>query len=308
MQSSQPFAALRFATDYGLEQGEVTPKFINVRCWHCGKLKLGLHLHKGYATCYVCGRHDLVFSIAKLLGVPLQEAQAVREAYSYSEGVPSLLAPSTAKSCPIPGEPLTPRYRQYLESRGFDPDWIALEHGVLAAGSRCLWTGESGPTEEWKGSWFSDRLIVPIKDRSGRAVNFQGRSIRKDERVRWKGPPVDRVPVHQKTVLYGGHACTGDTVAVVEGICDQWRLGRGSVATFGTSLTVTQVRLLGTFRRVLFLFDSEPEAQARAAKYAADLGALGRSVAVVDLELTGKRDMADLSEEEARAVRKELGI
>jgi hypothetical protein len=58
----------------------------------------------------------------------------------------------------------------------------------------------------------------------------------------------------------------------------------------------------------LFLFDSEPEAQARAAKYAADLGALGRSVAVVDLELTGKRDMADLSEEEARAVRKELGI
>jgi hypothetical protein len=68
------------------------------------------------------------------------------------------------------------------------------------------------------------------------------------------------------------------------------------------------LRLLGGFRRVLFLFDSEPEAQARAGRYAADLAALGRSVSVVDLELSGKRDMADLSEEEARAVRRELCI
>jgi DNA primase len=194
-----------------------------------------------------------------------------------------------------------------LEHRGFDPDWIALEHGVKAAGPKCLWEGE-GATSDWKGSWFSNRLIVPIRDKSGQVVNFQGRSILKDEMVRWKGPPVDRVPVHQKTLLYGHHACTGDTVAVVEGICDQWRLGRGSVATFGTSLTVQQLRLLGGFRRVLFLFDSEPEAQARARRYAADLAALGRSVSVVDLELSGKRDMADLSEEEARAVRRELGI
>ena len=96
-------------------------------------------------------------------------------------------------------------------------------------------------------------------------------------------------------------------VVVVEGVLDQWKLGRGSVATFGTSLTIHQIRLLGGYRRVLFCFDSEDTAQAKAARWAREVAALGVSVEVVDLEL-GARDCGDLSDSEAAAVRRELGL
>lgn len=306
-----PFSGLSFASDYGLETGAVTRNYVNVRCPWCNGSEtsptpLGLHLQEGRASCWRCGSHDLIRTIAKILGIPRPEAHAIRDAYSFSSGVRNIRYSGSVSSCPLSGGPLTKPYRDYLEGRGFDPDWHVLEHGILAAGPSCTWYGESQPSDEWKGLRLDNRLVIPLHDAGGRVVNFQARSI-VPNRIRYMGPPVDRVPVHQKHVLYGANKA-GGTVAVVEGIFDQWRLGRGSVATLGTSLTRVQVKLLAGFRRVLFLFDSEPEAQARAMRYAKEVGALGgREVEVVDLEL-GDRDLGDLSEEDARAVRREIGL
>ena len=271
---------------------------------------MGFHRTGGYTSCFRCGFHPLVPTIAKLLSVTVSQAQAIRDQYTYADASQASLDITYATACTPPGGPLTPRYRTYLESRGLDPDWIALEYGVLAAGPRCRWYGES---KDWKGSDFSDRLIVPIKDKAGRVVAFQGRSIRKDEGLRWKFPPLERVASHYKETLYNGHTVRGDTVAVVEGIADCWKLGRGSVASYGTSMTGTQIRLLGGFRRVILLFDSEPLAQGRARMYARDIAALGARVDVVDLELPmgpdGKTvDLGDLGASEIGAIRREIGI
>ena len=118
---------------------------------------------------------------------------------------------------------------------------------------------------------------------------------------------MDKVPVHHKHLLYGARHARQDLVVVVEGVVDQWKMGRGSVATFGTTLTVHQVRELAKHRRILFCFDSEPEAQAKATKYARELAALGREAEVVDLEL-GNRDPGDLDSSEIGAIRRELGL
>jgi hypothetical protein len=312
---SKPFAASSFLADHGIEIGGVSRSYLDVPCPWCGgsptsPTPLGFHRTGGFCSCWRCGAKPLIPTIQRILSLTYSQALAVREQYTYSDGSQESEEIAFADKCQPPGGPLTPRYRNYLESRGFDPDWIALEYGVLAAGPSCRWYGES---RDWKGSDFSDRLIVPLKDKLGRVVAFQGRTIRKDEGVRWRFPPLDRVAGHYKETLYGAHEALGDTVAVVEGIMDAWRLGRGSVASFGTSLSGAQIRALGAFRRVVLLFDSEPEAQARARMYAKEIAALGARVDVVDLELplgpSGKAlDLGDLGAGDVQAIRREIGI
>ena len=313
--TNRPFAASSFLADYGIEVGEVTRGFLNVPCPFCGgsptsPTPLGFHRTGAYCSCWRCGTHPLIPTIQRLLSLTFEQAKAVREQYTYADSSHGSEEIVFKGLCTPPGGPLTPRYRKYLESRGFDPDWIALEYGVLAAGPSCRWYGED---QDWRGSDFSDRLIVPLKDKAGRVIAFQGRTIRKDEGIRWRFPPLDRVAGHYKETLYGAHSGLGDTVAVVEGVMDKWKLGRGSVASYGTSLSGAQVRMLGGFRRVVMLFDSEPEAQARARMYARDIAALGARVQVMDLELpvgpSGKAlDLGDLGNEEIQAIRREIGI
>ena len=317
MQSSKnrPFAASSFLADYGIEVGSVTRGFLNVPCPFCGgsptsPTPLGFHRTGAYCSCWRCGTHPLLPTIQRLLSLTFEQSKAVREQYTYADSSHGSEEIVFKGLCTPPGGPLTPRYHKYLESRGFDPDWIALEYGVLAAGPSCRWYGED---QDWRGSDFSDRLIVPLKDKAGRVIAFQGRTIRKDEGIRWRFPPLDRVAGHYKETLYGAHEALGDTVAVVEGVMDKWKLGRGSVASYGTSLSGAQVRMLGGFRRVVMLFDSEPEAQARARMYARDIAALGARVQVVDLELpvgpSGKAlDLGDLGSEEIQAIRREIGL
>lgn len=313
MASSHPFATALFLSDYGIPQGAPSREFYNTPCPFCGgsstsPFPLGIHASKGYAVCWRCGFHPLLDTIAALTATGPKESREILEAYSFASYAPGPKVPtSKVPYCHPPGGPMTALYSRYLDKRGFDPDWIALEHGTLAAGPRCFWDAGMPLDEDWKGQWFSNRLIIPIHDASGRLVNFQGRSILPDAKIRYKGARVDKVPMHHKHLLYGAHKGRSDLVVVVEGVLDQWKLGRGSVATFGTSLTIHQIRLLGGYRRVLFCFDSEDTAQAKAARWAREVAALGVSVEVVDLEL-GDRDPGDLTDSEAAAVRRELGL
>ena len=312
---TRPFAAMAFLSDHGLEVGSITRGFANTICPFChgsstSPTPLGFHRTAGYVTCFRCGGKPLILSIQRLLSLTYSQALAVREQYNYADSSHGSEEIVFKDICTPPGGPLTPRYQKYLESRGFDPDWIALEYGVLAAGPSCRWYGED---QDWRGSDFSDRLIVPLKDKAGRVIAFQGRTIREDEVIRWRFPPLDRVAGHYKETLYGAHSGLGDTVAVVEGVMDKWKLGRGSVASYGTSLSGAQVRMLGGFRRVVMLFDSEPEAQARARMCARDIAALGARVQVVDLELpvgpSGKAlDLGDLGAGDVQAIRREIGL
>jgi DNA primase len=97
-------------------------------------------------------------------------------------------------------------------------------------------------------------------------------------------------------------------VVVVEGVFDCWRLGPKNVAaTMGTSMSDQQINLLSKrFKKVIFLFDNEREAQLRAKKYGEQLSALGVEVEIFNPEF--EHDPGDYTKDEEIVVKQELGL
>jgi hypothetical protein len=304
--------ALRFCQENGVQfwltGKNVRPGWVHIRCPLCGDHSNhgGFDPEDGSYACWRCKGSHPVALIARLLHIPRTEAEkvwgeydggvAMRRALNKEEG------PERPTSITLPGEPLRGPHREYLMSRGFRPTKLIESHGLLG----------TGPATQWEGADFRLRIIIPIYDQTGRLVNFQGRDITGKQELRYKGCPVEKAVVHHKHLLYGAHKAVGARrIIVVEGVFDQWRIGDGAVCTFGTSLTQHQVHALSQWPEIIFLFDPEPEAQARAREYAVQLAALGRSVELANADFglgpDGKaRDPGDLLPSEAEELKRGL--
>lgn len=296
--------AVRFLRDYRiphfLEGKNVRPGCVSVRCPVC--TDHSNHGNFNPATggyfCWRCGGHSTTRIISRLIGVPFAEADRVFHEYdqlSASRDTLNKRKRGGAGAIELPGEDLGPNHRAYLAGRGFDPDFLVSTYGIRGTGPAC----------RWQGSDFRLRVIIPIHDEHGRLVNFQGRDITNRQELRYKGPPVELVVKHHKELVYGAHLVTGRRVVVVEGVFDAWRMGPGFVATFGTSLTPAQVATLANWDEIFFMFDPEPEAQARAREYGGQLAALGRKIEIIRADYGG-RDPGDLTAKEAEEIRKDL--
>lgn len=303
--------ALRFCQEnqvqFFLSGKNVRPGWVHIRCPLCGDHSNhgGFNPEDGSYACWRCKGTHPVSLIAKLLHIPKIEAQKVWN--DYDGGVLVRRALNKEKtdrpsSIVPPGSELSSHHKEYLMKRGFRPTVAIQEHNLLGTGPVC----------EWQGSDFRLRIIIPIYDINGRLVNFQGRDITGKQELRYKGCPVDKAVLHHKHLLYGAHkAASAKRIIVVEGVFDQWRLGTGSVCTFGTSLTQQQVLALSRWPEIIFLFDPEPEAQARAREYAVQLAALGRSVELANTDFGvgpdgSARDPGDLLPAEALELKMEL--
>jgi DNA primase len=117
---------------------------------------------------------------------------------------------------------------------------------------------------------FRRRIMFPIANESGRVVAFGGRALG-DDLPKYLNSP--ETPIYTKSaVLYHLDRAKeairqGDSVVLVEGYMDAIataQAGVGNVvASCGTSLTETQVRLLGRFtRRIVVNFDADTAGQA----------------------------------------------
>jgi DNA primase len=112
---------------------------------------------------------------------------------------------------------------------------------------------------------FRRRVIFPITSESGKVVAFAGRSLA-DEQPKYLNSP--ETPIYTKSrILYHLHQAgpairKADIAILVEGYMDCIALAAGGienvVASCGTSLTVSQVRLLARYtRRVIVNFDPD---------------------------------------------------
>lgn len=296
------FDARRFLSEYKIgyytEGKNVSPGWINIQCPFCGDASNhgGFNLSGEYYNCWKCGGRDIPFVIRKLIDVSLSEARSIQAEYTAHNIHLQLLnrKKGRAEKIDIPGDTLPKYHREYLARRGFDPDEIQEVYQVRG----------TGPAEQWDGHLYELRIIIPIIY-NRQIVSFQGRDISGRQKDRYKGCPVEKSVINYKEVLYNlDNAPVGSRIIVVEGITDVWRMGSQFVASFGTTMTPPQIKLLSRYDEIFFLFDPERDAQEKARRYASQLSSMGKSTEVI--RTIDDRDPADLSPAEAVILRKRL--
>ncbi len=281
----------RLLRDHGIpfvtwgEHAHSTEGWLNVHCPFCPgsqDFHLGIHREYGGCHCWRCGSHRLIETLAGLLNQREDEVRRILRKY---QGI--RLAPKKAQEpkvsihpfrLPRPHSPnLTARGSHYLRKRGFDPDRIENTWSLM----------ETGPISSLDGISYALRILIPIFW-NGEMVSFQARDMTDRSDRKYLACPMRREALHHKNLLYGDQEIwsNSDTIIIVEGVTDVWRLGPLAVATFGIEFTNTQVLQLARSRAHSFfiIFDAEPQAQWQARKLAVKLKALGRSALPISIQ------------------------
>jgi len=285
------------SVDHSTEGSKHTsPGWIQMECPFCSGNPghhLGFNIVKGYFNCWRCGFHPMDKVVSSILNCSTAHAKSVIKNY---RGEPS---PPTAKKedvkrasklvLPIGCDALYERHFIYLAKRQFNGKKLASTWNLLG-------TGPVGP--------YKFRIIAPIYHMN-RMVSYQGRDITGKSPLRYKACKKEDEVRDHKHCLYGLNKVDGDSVVVVEGITDVWRLGPGAVATFGIEYTPVQVSLLKKFKNAFILFDTaDPQAVTQAFNLGEELNAFGVEVEVI--EITGSEDPASMPQREADILMKEL--
>lgn len=261
--------------EYWVEGKNVRPGWVHITCPFCDDHSnhLGGNPEGGAVICWRCGVHSL-WSLLERVGREPPHVYLRKYGTGKLSTTPAVKPREkrpTADACVLPatGKKPVPAAIRYLRDRGYDYAEIADRYDI-----RC-----TGPSGEYKF-----RIIIPVYWK-GEIVSFVGRDYTGKQELRYKTASRDKEKIHHKDIVYGlDQAQYYDAVIVVEGIFDAWRIGPGAVATFGTSVTLAQVRELSRLKqKVYVLFDNEPEATAKALELVAMLMLLGKPAEILYL-------------------------
>jgi len=271
-------------------------KAVAVRCPWCDDSLYHLNIYpSGWMQCWRCGPRGWAIELVRLVDAcSYSEAAAIQKQFTLAGTVErrKRLARVSADDFRLPPEfshELPSLHRSYLESRGFDPEHLQRRYGIMAAHN--------------EGA-YKFRVIVPIRQHD-RVVNFTARDVTGRQYPAYRACPDAEAAVPRTSLLYNLDTVR-DTVVVVEGVTDVWRIGDGAVATLGTSFTRAQVLALEKkgVRRVFIFFDSDAEDKAL------DLEGFvcwGSEVEVKHISLSpGYSDPAELPQGEVEALRGEI--
>jgi len=250
---------------------------------------LGVHLQTNAVSCFRCGKHSLVKLVMSIDRVGFEEAKAIIAKYGGGR-LFSFQRQEIPKDRPakvvLPGkQELLPIHKQYLESRNFDAEKMYKKYQFT-----CV-----GPVGDYKL-----RICVPFFA-GKKIVTFQSRDITGMSDIPYLPQPSNEAIIPVKQTLYNIQTCK-DTILVVEGVLDVWRIGDGCVSTSGIQFTSTQAKLLTSFKRVFILFDTEQKAQ----EQANDLGNKISAHTFVEILQLDKGDPGDLSPSDAKSLRREV--
>jgi len=262
--------------------------WINTNCPFCSGhegMHLGWEIESNHYYCWRCGFHKTTTTISKLLRITEQEVKHIIRQYRVGiTTTKETKAKIRRKAFRLPSntEPLSVRHKQYLERRGFDPDYLETQYGLLG----------TGPVSTLDKINYKFRIIAPIYWIHGDdQVSFQGRDITNRSKLKYITCPKDRELIFHKDILYMNTFPNDlslppfDIGICVEGITDVWRFGDYSFATFGIEYTHKQVRLISQmFKRVAVVFDDEPQAVIQANKLVGELKFRGVDAWRVDID------------------------
>ncbi len=280
---------------YDTEGKNCSPEFLNIPClWHDDNSNhLGIHRIKGFGNCWHCGWLPIDKIISKLLNCSSFEARKIMQQYDTDPNY-DLWEERKEKqiieqlSLPAGAEKIKRVHRDYLIKRNFDPDEIESTWGIKG-------TGHIGD--------YKFRIIIPIH-LNGNLISYVGRDITGKASLRYKACKKRREILFHKHSLYGIDFVINRKAILVEGITDVWRFGKGAIATFGTGYTKEQLLMISNkLDEVSILFDNDALEQSK--KIYFDLVGVVKNVNWFSLP-KGIKDPADLDQEQARKIKKNL--
>ena len=299
------FDAEKFCQNYNIDFAKkgkhLRQGWMNIPCKFCNSegFHLGINMEKNYCSCWHCGYHSLAQVICKLTHVNFKEAKDIEKRY----GAPRSHITEQSKPkihisevhFPSGTITLTIKARKYLIDRKFNPEELIKTWGILS-------TAHYG--------FYKHRILAPIYI-NGQLVSFQTRDITGKASQKYLACGSDDEIIHHQNCIYGMNLINARKCIIVEGITDCWRLGVGSVCTFGIAFTKLQARMIAkNFEKVFILYDSEEHAQEQADKLSDLIGnAFTNPVEVINLPfLVPDIDPGDLSQDDADSLMVEIGL
>lgn len=257
--------------EYITEGKDVTSGWLGIRCPFCDDTghHLGINLSSNLISCWRCGVKGPVTKIVQEIErISFQEALEVLEKFPRPFYQQTIESP---KYIPKKGFKLPEKFsrvfpnnvpshvKRFLRSRGFDPQTIVSQKELYFA--------------NYNSHKYCLRLIVPIF-MNRKMVSFVARDTTGKAIQKYLNCPNDQSLIPIKETLYGyDDVPPGSNIIIVEGVFDQWKLGCGALATYGTQWTFEQIQLIKSLRpsKVFILFDNEPDAQKSAYKLAKNI-------------------------------------
>lgn len=241
---------------------------------------LGYNTEDDYFVCWRCGSHSVLSVVKEIHNCSWKKAHTIIGQYagaSYIQSKTVQLADQT--KLPTGTRDMSHRHREYLISRDFDPEKLEK-----------IWELQgTGPNGGYK-----HRIIAPIYFK-GQLVSYQGRDITGCHELKYKACSKYREVLEHKNTLYGIDLVKGNSIVIVEGITDTWRLGPGSVATFGIKFRGPQVAMMRSFENRFILYDDDPQAIYQADRLFHILSGFPGHTEVFDIE----GDPGDMSQNDA---------
>lgn len=296
-----------YATD---SHPSVAKGWVGVHCPFCVGSKdfhLGGNINSWGFHCWRCGPHRTTEALAAILHVSRAEAYQLLKKYKLDHRTSLRLAYPKKKEkdtnklvkmasvrLPTLTGKLDSLHKSYLISRNFDPDKLEKEWGLLG----------TGPASFLGKINYKFRIVAPIYW-NNKMVTFQTRDCTGLQERRYLACPPDEELMSIKSIIYRHPNSKNNDIGIcVEGITDVWRLGRQSFAVMGIEYSTAQLLCIAkSYKKVIILFDPEPQAQKKARDLASRLCACGTE-AVVE-KLSGS-DPADLKQDDADALVRSL--
>ena len=262
---------------------------------------LGIHLLSNSINCWRCSTKGTILKlILKIKKCSLKQAVKILKEYQLNffkdkvDNLKEINELNNKKILPIEAkEKFYPQHIQYLKERNFDPDEIIHKYHLRA----CLNIGRVQ---------FKYRIIIPIY-LDNKLVCYTARDITDKRIPKYYNCPNEEALVPIKHCLYNIDSVK-DRMIIVEGPTDVWRLGDGSVATFGTKFTENQITLIRKKKpqKITIIFDNEKEAIENAIRLRKYLYGICEDVKIFELSKIRKdiKDPAQLTKTEADEIKR----
>ncbi len=278
--------------EYG-EHHHVTRGFIQTDCPFCNvgpeNYRLGFNIRNKFYNCWSCGPKRLVDALMALTQSTFSEVKELLETFD-----PLLLSDQKrpkivrdAVKLPANLKDMQQAHKDYLMRRGLNPKTIAALWGVKGIGV---------------SAYLQWRLWIPVFF-DMEIISWTTRAIHDSATKRYIAAAEEDEKLPGKSVLYGEDYCK-DSIIICEGPVDVWKIGKGAVATLGTSYSESQVLRMIQYPNRIICFDSTPDGQARAHQLMDKLAPFkGRPTRNVILDA---KDAGSAKEKELKQLRKML--